>query len=157
MSCLQQDTWAAVALQIPLWSGILEHSQCFGSVCSKIQESSARRPLFAICFDKPVEEWISYLVFCTNVPFHTVIQVVSDICSSTCLKWNIFLSTQLHILLLFVSGMKLCTFKQHKLPFLQFLPCFISTKGKRPLVLVLLTSVQSCFIIKVIMIEEGIF
>lgn len=123
----KQDTWGAVYLQILLRSGILKHSQCFDNF-SKIQRDSAPQPLFAICFDKPVEECIFYLLFFVptclfiwwyrwwiSVPVHA-------------LKWNVFLSAQLHLLLLYVLGIKLYIFKWHKLQFLQFLPCSVSTK-----------------------------
>lgn len=63
------------------------NSQCLGNFCSKTQQSSFLRPLFAICLDEPGEECILlFTAFCTNVPFHMVIQVVPDI--HTCMFYK---------------------------------------------------------------------
>lgn len=71
------------------------NSQCLGGFCSKTQQSSFLRPLFAIRLDKPGEECILLLTaFCTNVPFHTVIQVVSDI--HTCMFYKVKCVFNLH-------------------------------------------------------------
>lgn len=62
-------------------------TQPFGNFCSKIRQSSLLRPLFAICFDIPVEECISYLLlFVLTRLFPMVIQVALDKRASMCYR-----------------------------------------------------------------------
>lgn len=138
------------------------------NIVSALVNSAARfnralRPFCGVSFDKPVEECVSYWLFfvptCLLIRWYKWYQISVPV---RAIKWNVmlflfgFLSTLLYILLLFVPVMKLCIFKTYKSQFLWFLPCFVSTRGKWLLILVLFKSALNCFVVKVIMIEEGI-
>lgn len=154
MSCFQQDIWAAN-------STVKRYPRSQPVLWELLQQDGAE--LCSWAFICPLfwydcrEMHFLFIAFCTSMPFHMAVQVVLGICASMCSKVKCIFVCPTLCLALFVPGMKLCMFKQHTLPLLQFLPRLISTKRKWPLVLVLLHSVLNCFLIKVIMTEEGIF